>query len=546
MQELLLLALLSGVVPASAAPSPGAASADTVPLFEGLGDHHHSISTTNTEAQAYFDQGLRLVYGFNHAEAIRSFEEALRMEGGCAMCWWGIALAAGPNINAAMDSAGGALAWKAIQAARKRGTGASAKEEAYIEALSRRYGPDPLADRAQRDSAYAIAMAEVARRFPADDDAQVLYADALMNLAPWDYWEADLTPRPGTSELLSTLARVVERAPAHAGACHLFIHAVEKGDPQRAVPCAERLPDLMPSAGHIVHMPAHIFIRVGRYIDAIERNHHATHADERYIHAERPRGIYPMAYYPHNYDFLAFAAAMAGRRGEALEAARAAVAAVDREMATVPELGGLQNYQVLPLRMMVRFGLWAEVLAEPAPPPDQRFAVGFHHFARGLSLLRTGRVADAVAELQRLRTLSGEPEVQPVVIWWNPAAKVLRLAELVLEAEIAQEGGRSDQAVALLEDAVALEDGLVYDEPPAWSVPPRQVLGRVLLECGRPAAAEQVFRADLERHPENGWSLLGLTQALAAQGRDAEAKAARARLERAWRTADGEVKTSAY
>ncbi|MEZ4423737.1 MAG: hypothetical protein R3E98_10020 [Gemmatimonadota bacterium] len=526
----------------ASAPAP----ADTVPLFDGLGEHHHAISTASAEAQAYFDQGLRLVYGFNHAEAIRSFEEALRRDDACAMCWWGIAFAAGPNINAALDSAGGALAWTAIGEARARMEAASAKERAYIKALTRRYGASPLADRAARDSAWAEAMAGVAGAYPDDDDAQVLYADALMNLSPWDYWEADLSPRPGTETLLATLERVVERSRTHAGACHLYIHAVEKGDPERAVPCAERLPDLMPSAGHIVHMPAHIFIRVGRYIDAIDRNHHATHADERYVHAERPRGLYPLAYYPHNYDFLAFAAAMAGRRGEALDAARAAADIVDAEMAVVPELGGLQNYRVLPLRMLTRFGRWEEVLAEPDMPSDQRFAVGFQHWARGLAELKLGRPERARAELARVRTVLAEPALAPFILWWNPASEVLRLGSLVLDAELALADGRTEHAVGLLEEAVALEDGLTYDEPPAWSLPPRQVLGRVLLECGRPADAERVYRADLARHPENGWSLLGLSQALAAQGRSDEAQATRLRFEQAWRTADVTVERSAY
>lgn len=513
---------------------------ETVPLFEGLGNHHHPITTSALQAQAYFDQGLRLTYAFNHEEAIRSYEYALELDPGCAMCWWGIAFAAGPNINATMDSVGGALAWDAIQYAVALAPDASEEEGAYIDALAERYGPDVLAARAARDSAYASAMSGVAERLPGDDDAQVLYADALMNLAPWNYWNDDATPRAGTEELLSALERVVERSPEHAGACHFYIHAVEKVDAERAVPCAERLPDLMPSAGHIVHMPGHIFIRVGRYMDAVEHNHAATHADELYIDAESPRGMYPLAYYPHNYDFLAFAAAMAGRRTEALAAARGGAAPVDREMMEVPELGGLQNYILLPLRMMSRFGMWDEILVEPVPDTDQDFVAGFFHYARGMALLRTGRAAEATAELEMLRARVESPGIQPYAIWWNPASQILTLGALALEAELLHAAGEQERTVALLERAVALEDGLTYDEPPPWSIPSRQVLGRIHFERGRFAEAESVFRADLATYPENGWSLYGLAQALAAQGEAAEAATVMSRYERAWSTADVE------
>ena len=538
MRSLLLsLALLTAC---SADPS------ETVPLFEGLGDHQHAITAATPQTQAYFDQGLRLTYGFNHGEAIRSYEYALELDPGCAMCWWGIAFAAGPNINAAMDSVGSALAWDAIQYAVALAPEASEAERAYIDALAERYGPDLLADRAARDSAYASAMSGLAERFPGDDDAQVLYADALMNLAPWNYWNPDETPRTGTEELLSALERVVERSSGHAGACHFYIHAVEKVDAERAVPCAERLPDLMPSAGHIVHMPGHIFIRVGRYVDAIEHNHAATHADELYIDAESPRGIYPLAYYPHNYDFLAFAAAMAGHRAEALAAARSGASPIDHEMMAVPELGGLQNFVLLPLRMMTRFGMWEEILAEPVPETGQDFVAGFSHYARGMALLRIGRAADAMAELEMLRARVEGPGIQPYAIWWNPASQILTLGALALEAELLHAAGDQVRTVALLKRAVALEDGLVYDEPPPWSIPSRQVLGRIHFERGRFAEAESVFRADLAQYPENGWSLYGLAQALEAQGEAAEAAAVLSRYERAWSTTDVEPVVGTY
>ena len=509
-----------------------------IPLFDGLGDHHMQVTTESGRAQAYFDQGLRLVYGFNHDEAVRSFHAALDNDSGCAMCYWGVALASGPNINAVMEEAGGVRAFEAIERAVAMRDGATERERAFIDAMARRYGSNAMADRSARDSAYASAMAEVSSRYPDDDDAMVLYADALMNLAPWDYWNADLTPRPGTNELLNALEHVVDRNPSHAGACHFYIHAVEKADPHRAVPCAERLPSLMPGAGHIVHMPAHIYIRVGRYVDAIELNHDAVHADERYIHAEKPRGLYPMAYYPHNYDFLAFAAAMAGRGSEALAAARAGAAAVDQEMMSVPELGGLHNYLVLPLRVMTRFGMWQEILAEPRPDTDLDFPVGLWHHARAMALLRTGDLAGARAEATEVSRRVESEGIEPFYIWWNPARAILSVGLLSLEAEIAYADGDVERAFALLADAVTLEDGLTYDEPPAWMIPPRQVLGRLQLESGRAVEAVETFSADLERHPENGWSLLGLAQSLDAAGRDAEAAAVHDRLASAWATAD--------
>ncbi len=516
----------------------GSSGPDTVPIFDGLGDHSHPISTQSARTQTYFNQGLRLVYGFNHAEAIRSFEAALESDPDCAMCYWGVAFASGPNINAAMDEAGGETGFEAVTQALARSQGASPSERAYIDALAQRYGAAAMEDRAQRDSAYAAAMKKVAQAYPSDADAQVLYADALMNLAPWNYWETDLSPREGTTEILRALEGVVAAQPRHAGACHLYIHAVEKADPHKAEACADRLPALMPGAGHIVHMPAHIYIRVGRYVDAIELNHHATHADARYIHAEKPRGLYPMAYYPHNYDFLAFAAAMAGRSKEALAAGRSGSAAVDTEMMRIPELGGLQNYYVLPLRMMSRFGMWNEILAEPEPATDLDFPRGFWHYARGMALLRTGDEAGARAQLMEVRRRVAAEGIEPVLIWWNPARAVLTLGEMALDAEIKVATGDLDGAVATLVRAIELEDGLTYDEPPAWTIPSRQVLGNILLDAGRAVEAQQTFEEDLRRHPENGWSLGGLARALKAQGKDEAAKRIDARLEKAWATAD--------
>ncbi|MGH7481840.1 MAG: hypothetical protein ACRELV_06760, partial [Longimicrobiales bacterium] len=367
--------------------------ADTVPLYDNLGDHHYEISTGVPEAQAYFDQGLRLYYGFNHAEAIRSFREAQRLDDRCAMCWWGEALAWGPNINLAMDSASGVAAYAAVRHALALAEHANERERALIRALSVRYAAPPPAERAALDTAYARAMADVAARYPDDTEAAVLYGESLMDLSPWDYWTAEGEPRPGTPEALASFERVLATNANHPGACHFFIHAVEAVYPERAVPCAERLAGLMPGAGHIVHMPGHIYIRVGRYMDAIEANQHAVHADESYIRDQRPgASAYTVGYYPHNYDFMAFAASMAGRDEMALDAAEQVAALVPAEMLGAPGFDFLQHWITRPLQMRVRFARWAEILAAPAPRADLPLALGMWHYARGRAFAARGDV----------------------------------------------------------------------------------------------------------------------------------------------------------
>ncbi|HXE58449.1 MAG TPA: hypothetical protein VNK43_10655, partial [Gemmatimonadales bacterium] len=318
---------------------------DSVPLYRNLGDHRYRITTGVEAAQAYFNQGLRLYYAFNHAEAIRAFREAQRRDPDCAMCFWGEALAWGPNINAAMDSAAGVAAYAAVQRAVALEGRASTLERALIQALATRYAPVPPADRGALDSAYARAMADVARRHRDDHDVAVLHAEALMDLRPWNYWTREGRPYPGTAELVAQLERVIAANPRHPGACHFYIHAVEAVEPAKAVPCAERLAALMPGAGHLVHMPGHIYIRVGRYADAIKANEHAVHADETYIRDQRPGvGAYTAGYYPHNYDFLAFAAAMAGRSAQAMEAAEKLAALETPEMMRLPGMLFTQHH----------------------------------------------------------------------------------------------------------------------------------------------------------------------------------------------------------
>lgn len=514
---------------------PGAPT-DTVPLYTDLGTHHMAVTTTKPAAQAYFDQGLRLAYGFNHGEAIRAFQEGARLDPRCAMCWWGVALAHGPHVNGGMDSAGSAAAWQALQQAQAAAKYATPRERAYIEALAARYVQHPPANRAPLDSAYARAMAGLVKAYPGDLDAATLYAEALMDLAPWHYWNADGSPRPGTAIIVAQLERVIAKAPNHPGACHYYIHAVEAVEPVKAVPCAERLAALMPGAGHMVHMPGHIYIRVGRYNDAIHANEHAVHADEQFIEHQHPQGLYPVGYYPHNYHFLAFAATLAGRSALAIESARKLRATTPDEVARqVPPVEPYVPYIFLTL---VSFGRWDDVLKEPVPPRELTYSYAMAQYARGIAFAATGRENEARQALDSLRAAAATTNPAYVAAGWTSPAAVLSIATLALEGEVALRTGKYDEAIARFTQAARQEDALQYIEPPDWYYPIRHSLGRAYLAAARPADAERVYREDLKRFPDNGWSLFGLEQALRAQGKTAEADAVARSFKLAWSESD--------
>ncbi|MBI3803221.1 MAG: hypothetical protein HY282_05600 [Nitrospirae bacterium] len=535
----LLLSLL-WTAPAFAEKSPPA----QVPLYNNLGKHHHQITTQSPLTQRYFDQGLRLTYGFNHDEAIAAFKEGARLDPDCAMCYWGAALAMGPNINLPMDlktePAAHELAQKALALASK----VSKAERAYIEALSKRYAAEPGESRTARDQTYADAMQEVAKRNPNDADAATLFAEAMMDLQPWDYWMHDGEPKGNTKEIVATLESVLKKNPDHPGACHYYIHAVEASfEPQRALPCAKRLPSLMPGAGHIVHMPAHTYIRVGMYKEAEEANVHAVHTDERYIEDRKPQGIYPLAYYSHNLHFLYAAAAMAGRSEVAIRTARDLVGKVPFEM--VKEIPPLEMFTPTAYFALARFGKWEEILKEPAPPAELKYMTGIWRYARGRAFAATGKLDDAKAERDAVARLAEETPAD-VMINLNPAKSLLQLASNVLSGEIAAREGKTDDAVQALNQAIEMEDQLVYDEPPAWYQPVRQNLGAVLLAAGRPADAEKVYREDLKRNPENGWSLHGLAESLKEQGNTKQAAAEEKRFQKAWTRADVKLTASRF
>ena len=520
------------------APAPPTSNAETVPLYTNLGSHTKRISTNVAATQQYFDQGLRLVYGFNHAEAIRSFTRAAELDPTCAMCYWGIALAYGPNVNAPMDAASGGAAYAAAQKALGLKSRATAAERAYIEAVAQRYAETPPTDRAPLDTAYSRAMKRVASTYANDLDAATLYAESLMDLRPWNYWRPDGTPYPGTNELVRQLRKVLSRNPNHPGACHYYIHAVEAVNPKAAVPCAERLARLMPGEGHMVHMPAHIYIRVGRWNDAVQANQHAIHTDEVFIEGQHPMGVYPLAYYPHNIHFLAFASTMAGRSAQAIEASNTLTGKVNVDVAR--QVGMLQEMLPYHALTLTTFGKWDDVLAQPLPPEDIRFSYAMAHYARGVAHAAKGQWPEAQAALDTVTAINAAtPD-------GAEGKTALSIAVHALSGEIATRRGDLEAGLTHFREAAKIEDGGLYFEPPKWYYPIRHSLGATLLKARHPAEAEKVYRTDLRRFPENGWSLFGLAQALRAQKKHSEADAVEARFRKAWASTDVTLTASRF
>jgi tetratricopeptide (TPR) repeat protein len=514
-----------------------------VPLLQNLGNLHHAITTTSGQAQQYFDQGLRLTYAFNHEEAILSFEEAARLDPSAGMAYWGVALALGPNINAAMDKPSERRAREAMQKARAHSAHLTASERGYIEALGKRYSSKRVS-RAVLDKAYADAMRSLWRQYPDDPDAGVLFAEALMDLRPWDLWTADGRPKPGTEEIVSTLESIIARHPDHPGACHYYIHAVEASSaPERALPCAERLPGLMPGAGHLVHMPAHVYIRLGKYHEAADRNAHAAHVDQEYLAGRTLNGDYADGYYTHNLHFLWASLAMEGRQAEALKVARDLTGTISEEEARNAKWK--EFYLPIPLWSMIRFGQWNELLREPAPPKALRLQQGMWRLGRGLALAATGRLPGAEGEHVALTGLTKRLGRDRTAEEKTERA-LLKIAERLLAGEIAARRHKYDDAIKILKEAVKLEDAMPYAEPPFWPVPVRHYLGATLLMAGQPGEAEVVYRADLARNPDNGWGLFGLTQSLRAQQKNGEAETAEQQFNAAWTYADVTLAASRF
>ncbi len=521
------------------------------PLFDNLGDYSFPISTNNEMAQKYFDQGLRLTYAFNHAEAHRAFKEAARLDNSSAMAFWGQAYALGPNINDPLpDDERKKAAYQALEMAVERKENATQKEQDLIDALIVRYGysSDSAApvdhgylagentDLDQLNNDFAEAMKELATKYPDDPDIQTLYGASEMDSTPWNYWDEHGNPNPGIGDAKIALEKAMELSPKHPGAHHYYIHMVELPNPDLAVPSAEILGGLMPGAGHMVHMPSHIFIRVGRYKDAAMANVDAIEADENYISQCLSQGLYPLGYYPHNIHFLWSSSTFLGNSETALAAARKTAEKVPiGQMEAMPFL---QDFYSTPMLAYVRFGKWNEILTIPDPAPSKHVSMVWH-YARGMAFIRKGNLPEAEEELMALESFMNDAELEELIAnITNPSSELAKIAYHVIAGELEAAKGNIEAAIDHLQHGVMVEDALVYSEPSPWHIPVRQSLGAVLLQADMPAEAEAVYREDLEKNRNNGWSLFGLHQSLTAQNKSDEAQLIKARFDDAWKDAD--------
>jgi tetratricopeptide (TPR) repeat protein len=504
-------------------------------LMSGLGDLHHPVSTRNADAQQFFDQGLRLIYAFNHDEAARSFTRAAELDPKLAIAYWGIAEAVGPNYNDPASEERFQQAHEAIQKAVDLSANASPSEQAYIQAMALRFPAEPNPDRRKSAEAYRDAMRGVVRKYPDDLDAATLFAESGMDLHPWGLWHTDGTPEAGTDEIVATLESVIRRDPNHMGAVHYYIHAVEaSSNPERALSGANKLASLAPAAGHIVHMPAHIYIRTGDYEAAVKTNEKAAEVDRAYIEASGVQGIYPMMYYSHNLHFIAMCAAMNGDYAEAKKNADLLAAHVGP---AVKEMPPLEGFMTIPMAVDVRFHRWDDILKMPQPDPAMKTTTVFWHFARGMALAGVGKVNEAEAEYEVVS--AAEAATPPDVVFAMPvnnkAKDIMKIAKDVLGSRIAMAKKDNAAAISMLIEAVAVQDSLKYGEPPDWFFPVRESLGAALLMKGDAAGAENVFRADLDRNLRNPRSLFGLREALKAQGKDYDAWFVQKQFEASWK-----------
>ena len=519
------------------------------PLFDGMGDHTHPITTKNEYVQRYFDQGLTIDFAFNHAESARSFRAAQNLDPDCAMCYWGEALALGPNIN--VTSNGSVImadhervaAYAAIQKAVSLKEKVSQKERDFIDALASRYNGDISSPRNPLDLAYAEAMRELSNKYPEDDDAASLFAESLMNTMPWDYWIDADNPKPLTIEAIDTLEKVLERNPRHPMALHLYIHAVESSSqPERAEKAADILLDLVPGAGHLVHMPSHIYWRVGRYEDASEANIMAAAVDEAYIAACNAQGFYPAAYYPHNIHFLWASASMEGRSKIAIEAGEKVAKNVRIEM--IDQFPGVEFFKTVPVLSLVRFGLWEDILQLEAPAERLEYANAIWHYARSIAYSNTGDLQNAENERKQIESLKGTDDVLHLDSIYYPASMLLEIADSLALGEISLAKNDFDSAIESFKAAVAVQDMLPYTEPPFWFYPTRLSLGKAYLSSNQPGEAEKVFQENLKQYPRNGWAMYGLSQALESQNKDSSN--ARKQFETIWQNADIELSSSTF
>lgn len=531
-----------------AAPAVAEAPGGT-PLMEGLGGYSHPVTTRSVYAQRWFDQGLVLAYAFNQEAAEASFLRAADIDPDCAMCWWGAAWVLGPNLNAGMDPDNVPLALERLERAREAAAEVSDVERGFIDALGTRYRANPPADRRELDEAYEKAMRALIAKYPEDLDARTQFAEALMVLHPWDFYDAAGAPRPWTQEIVTVLEKVMGEEPEHPGANPLYVYVIESSpQPDRAADAAERLQRIAPSAGHLVHLAAHVWFRLGRFHESAEASLRAITADGAWVAAASPEpGLYVQGYIPQHYALLCAAAMMEGASARALSAAGEVSNRTDLDQARQPGYAALQHAWATPLFARVRFGRWDEILAEPAPPGDLPYIEAIWHFARGIALVRQGQADEARHELDALNSLSSNASLREATVWdLNRLPDLLTIAQRILAAELAASRKDWNGAIGLLEEAVVTEDMLRYDMPPEWWLPSRHWLGATLLDAGRAAEAQAVYEEDLKHYPENGWALTGLVAALRAQGKADEADAAEKRRASAWQGADVAIGSSRF
>ncbi|MEM6632068.1 MAG: hypothetical protein AAF694_20495 [Bacteroidota bacterium] len=518
------------------------------PLFDNLGAYSIPISTDNPWAQKFFDQGINLTFGFNHDEAARAFKEAQRLDPNCAMAYWGHAYVLGPNYNSAMDPSVIEEAYEASQKAWELAQTQSIQswEKAAIEALTSRYPETEVANRAPVDSTYSAHMRSVAQSFPANDFVQLLLAESIMDVHPWDLWERTGSPKPWTPEILELLETIISRDPSHPGAHHLYIHATEASkEPEKGLESAQKLASLVPGSGHLVHMPSHTFIRTGNYHQGTLANEQAVEVDSLYIVACNAQGIYPMVYYPHNIHFLAACAALEGQGEKAVNASYMIARNINQELMENPELSTLQHYWIIPLYVLVKFAQWDHILTYDEPKENLLYPRAIWHYARGMAHSGKGELREASQELEALKVLTADTLVRQLTIWdINSVGELLDIASRVLESKILLSSGKSAQAIKLLEEAVAIEDQLSYQEPPDWFFSVRHELGAALLGAKSFSQAEKVYREDLAIFPKNGWALNGLRESLIAQNKQEELGEIEKQLESAWQWADVELQGS--
>jgi len=514
-------------------------------LLPGLGDLHYPVTTVSLKAQEFFEQGLRLVYAFNHWEAIQAFREAARLDPDFAMAYWGLALAYGPNLNDVNPQDRERIAFESIQKAIDRKGRVSQVEKDMIDAMAARYNGKVYENRDSLNQTYATAMTQLAKKYPADAEVLTLCADAIMNTMPWDYWEKDGAPKPATAEAKVLLENTMKLFPKHPGAHHLYIHLVEASSaPEQGLPSAQFLEKAMPGAGHIVHMPAHIYLRTGQYGRAVELNQQAAKVDETYLASSTNYGMYRLAYYPHNVDFIGFGSYMEGRSALGIQTAMKLAYKGSTVKSATPTLA--QYFIAEPIIAFVRFGKWEEILSLPQPDGDLTYAQAIFRFGRGLAYLRLGNEALANREMEKLDSLAASEALKSFYFSFNPASEIVKIPQRVLRAELLLKQNQPDAGLAALRDAIKAEEEIRYNEPPDWKIPSRHFLGAALLDQNRFVDAEQVYLEDLKKNPENGWALIGLQQCYSKQGKKSEMTNTAKRYTKAWKNADVALTSSRY